>query len=59
MICSGLCRFFGIESLLALHGLLELSYHMDQVLGSRPGRIRQYIREQESIEDRQGKLNLD
>ena len=36
MICSGWCRFFGIESLLALHGLLGLSYHMDQILGSRP-----------------------
>jgi hypothetical protein len=35
MICSGVCRFFGIESLLALPGLLGLSYHMDQVLGSR------------------------
>jgi putative transposase len=28
-------------------------------VGLDEGRIRQYIREQESIEDRQGKLNLD
>ena len=27
-------------------------------VGLDEGRIRQYIREQESIEDRQGKLNL-
>ena len=38
MICSGLWCFFGIESLLALPGLLGLSYHMDQFLGSRPRR---------------------
>jgi hypothetical protein len=33
---AGLCRFFGIESILALPGPSGLSCHKDQVLGRRP-----------------------
>ena len=36
IICSGLCRFrFIVESSRPITGLLRLSYHLDQILGSR------------------------